>query len=98
MSGSYFYPVPPPAMPVTGDFAGVAPATLQTWLLEAQLALQKLMTGTKEASLSYSQGDGSRSVSYTMATVAGLRAHIAALQAALGVFGSGRRPIRPFFL
>ena len=63
---------------------GVAPGTLQAWLLAAQNALASLMTGQLVATVSYQNGSGNRSVTYTKANVADLRAWIMELQAALG--------------
>ncbi len=63
---------------------GVAPGTLQTWLLAAQNALASLMTGQLVATVSYQNGSGNRAVTYTKANVADLRAWIVELQTALG--------------
>lgn len=63
---------------------GVPPATLQHWLAQAQQALQNLSIGGQPQTVSYSQGAGQRSVTYTRANSADLRAWIAELQTALG--------------
>ena len=63
---------------------GVTPGALQAWLLAAQNALASLMTGQLVATVSYQNGSGNRSVTYTRANVADLRAWIMELQAALG--------------
>ena len=71
--------------------SGVAPAKLQVWLGQAQLALQNLMTGAQAVTVSYAQGTGNRSVTYQRTNVGDLRAWIGEIQAALGV--RTRRPI-----
>ena len=43
---------------------GVAPATLQAWLGQAQQALQDLTIGGKPRTVQYSNGDGMKSVTY----------------------------------
>jgi hypothetical protein len=60
-------------------------AQLQAWLAQAQQALVDLETGAKVANVSYAQGDGSRSVSYSSADSVKLRQLISELQAALGM-------------
>lgn len=60
-------------------------ATLQARLVEAEAALHKLMLGNQRVTVSY---DG-KSVTYTAATAAGLRAYIVELRAQLGT-GSRR--------
>ena len=75
-----------PATPTV--LLGVAPATLQAWLGQAQQALQSLSTGALTVTVGYAQGDGHRQVTYSRANMADLRAWIGELQAALGV---GRR-------
>ncbi len=74
---------------------GVAPATLQLWLGQAQQALQNLVTGAQAVTLSYAQGTGNRSVTYSRTNVGDLRAWIGEIQAALGV--RTRRPIGVMF-
>lgn len=78
------------------DLAGVPQATLRQWLLDAQTALHQLAIGGKVEAAAYTQGDGSKSVTYTRAQLPQLRAHIALLQSALGIRGV-RRPLRPRF-
>jgi gpW len=79
--------------PTTSDLAGISTATLQQWLSDAQQAMHDLMTGAKGENYSYTQGDGSRSVTYTRASIPQLRAYISELKAQLGI-SRGRRPIR----
>ena len=69
-------------------------AALQTALANAQQAYIEISTGNKGESYSYSQGDGSKSVTYTRANIAGLVSLIKQLQAQLGIVQQGRRPIR----
>lgn len=73
---------------VSLTLTGVAPATLQIWLGQAQQALQDLTTGGKPVTVSYAQGQGQRSVTYNRTNTADLRAWIGELQSALG---NGRR-------
>ena len=63
---------------------GVPPGTLQAWLSAAQNALATLMTGQMVATVAYQNGSGNRSVTYTKANIADLRAWIMELQTALG--------------
>ena len=80
-----------------GVLQGVPSATLTLWLATAQQAYADLMSGGKVVTASYSQGDGSKSVTYTMASMANLQAWIGQLQRALGQPFQARRPLRPFF-
>ncbi|RDU99222.1 phage head-tail adapter protein [Trinickia dinghuensis] len=66
---------------------------LQTALAQAQQAYIDLSTGAKGESYSYSQGEGSRAVTYTRASLPQLTALIQELQAALGMRRRARRPI-----
>jgi len=68
-------------------------ATLETRLAEAKQAQHELLTGAKAVSLSYSQGGGSHSMSFTAANLGDLNAYIFDLKRQLG-FVSGRRPFR----
>ncbi len=78
--------------PSTSDLAGVPRETLVLWLGECQTALQQLTTGRRSTTVTYAQGDGNRSVTYTAANIAALHARIAELKAQLGI-GRGRRAI-----
>lgn len=71
--------------PTSGVFAGMDPVALQAALTQAQLALISLDSGATVANVSYAQGDGNRSVTYTRADSGRLRQLIADLQAALGL-------------
>lgn len=54
-------------------------------LANAQQAYLELSTGAKGVSFSYSQGDGTRSVSYQQTDISQLTALIQLLQAQLGI-------------
>lgn len=72
--------------------AGVDQATLQQWLLDAQTAMQALMTGRREVTVAY---DG-KSVTYSNASKGDLQVWIMQLQRQLGI-GGRRRALRPYF-
>lgn len=74
-------------------FDGMTNAQLQAALVAAQQALIDLQTGNAIANLSYTQGDGSKSVTKRVTTVAEATQLILQLQRKLGI-GCGRRPIR----
>jgi hypothetical protein len=74
------------------EFIGVPTLTLQAWLTQCQQALQDLTVGGKPYVVSYAQGDGSRGVTYTQATVSQLEQRIRNLGRALGLV-SARRAI-----
>jgi len=73
---------------------GMTTAQLQQALTTAQQAYIDLSTGAKGVSFSYTQGDGTRSVSYKPTDIAQLSALIQLLQAQLGIVTRPRRPIR----
>ena len=66
------------------ELQGVDTTTLQSWLRDAQLALQQLTTGSNVTTVSYAQGEGQRSVTYTRTDRPALVAWIGSLQRALG--------------
>ena len=74
---------------------GVPAGTLQVWLGQAQQALQSLATGQQVSTVMYSQGEGSRSVTYRRTDIASLNAWIMQLQLALnpGTRQFRRRPL-----
>ena len=82
--------------PQTSDLTGIPPATLQQWLLDSQTAMHDLVTGTKPVTVTYTQGDGQRSVTYKPADMAALRGYIQELKAQLGIT-CGRRALRPIW-
>lgn len=64
---------------------GMPTVALQKALADAQQAYIDLSTGAKGESYSYSQGDGTRSVTYTKADLAQLQVLIRSLQQQLGI-------------
>jgi hypothetical protein len=80
--------------PSTSIFAGMSTTALQTALANAQQAYLDLSSGAKGESYSYSQGDGSKSVTYSRANIGALVVLIKELQVQLGIVSRGRRPIR----
>ncbi|GKJ51642.1 TPA: gpW family head-tail joining protein [Raoultella planticola] len=67
---------------------------LRDALQKAQQAYIDLTTGSRGVSFSYSQGDGTRSVSYQQSSLADLLALIQLLQAQLGIVVRPRKPVR----
>ncbi len=81
------FPVP------SGPFVGMTQLQVTTALAQAQQALIAVETGGKPVSLSYAQGNGSKSVSYSAANADRLRQLIQQLAAAAGI-GRRRSAIR----
>ena len=79
------------------NLAVVDLVTLQLWQSQALANYAAMQSGGKVASLSYSQGDGSRSVTYTASSIETLRPWLAALAAEIarrtGVCAPRRRAI-----
>ncbi len=73
--------------------AGIPREQLQVSLQNAQQAYIQLSTGGKVVSASYTQGDGSKSVTYTQANIAQLANMIQMLQQQLGLVVRPRRPL-----
>ncbi len=69
-------------------------AQLLEALTAAQQAYLELSTGSKGVSFSYTQGDGTRSVSYQQTDIGQLMALIQLLQAQLGIVKRPRRTLR----
>jgi len=67
---------------------------LQAALASAQQAYIELSTGAKGVSFSYTQGDGTRSVSYQQTDIGQLTALIQLLQAQLGIVKRPRVTLR----
>lgn len=67
---------------------------LREALAKAQQAYIDLAAGSRGVSFSYSQGDGTRSVSYQQSTLSDLLALIQLLQAQLGIIRRPRRSMR----
>ncbi len=59
-------------------------ATLQANLAAAQAAYDQLMRGGRVATVTYGEGSGQRSVTYTKAEIGSLRLYIEDLQTRLG--------------
>ncbi|MCP9269872.1 gpW family protein [Xenorhabdus sp. XENO-1] len=76
----------------TSLLTGMSREQLKAALSTAQSAYIELSTGTKGVSFSYTQGDGTRSVSYQQTSLGDLLALIQAIQTELGI--TTRRPIR----
>lgn len=81
----------------TGIFAGMSTQALQQALSDAQTAYIQLTTGNKGISFSYTQGDGTKSVTYDRTNIPNLLALIRTLQLQLGIVSRSRAPIRPNF-
>ena len=80
--------------PNTSPLAGMSREQLQTALKKAQGAYIDLTTGTRGVSFSYSQGDGTRSVTYQQSNLSELLALISQLQTELGMICRPRRAVR----
>lgn len=78
----------------TSILDGLDVATLQARLTEMQLAYLDLTSGAKAQTVSYSQADGGRSVSYTMANLADLTAAILTVQTQIDQLQGGTAPPR----
>ena len=80
----------------TSLLAGVLTRTqLEAALTQAQQAYIELSAGSKGVSLSYAQGDGTRSVTYQQTDIGQLMGLIQLLQAQLGIVPRPRRALRP---
>jgi uncharacterized iron-regulated membrane protein len=73
-------------------FTGMSADQLRAGLASAQSALIDLQTGKAISSVSYTQGDGAKSITRRVATVAEVTMLILQLQQALGI-GCRRRAI-----
>lgn len=76
-----------------GPFAGMSTAQAQALLTSAQTAYANLSMGALAETVAYDQGTGSRSVTYTRASMSNLLLLITQLQQALGQ-APRRHPIR----
>lgn len=90
-------PSRPHVNPNTSLLSGMSRDQARAALAQAQAALIALQSGQQVASVSYSQGDGSRSVSYRQANIADLTQLIRLLQAQAGIPGTRRAALRPVF-
>jgi hypothetical protein len=75
------------------DLSGVDLLTLQTWRTEALAALQGIMTGRREMTISTSVNGAGQSVTYNQTTLGDLRNWIATIDAAIGAL-TGAYPRR----
>ncbi len=73
---------------------GMTDEQLRDALQKAQQAYIDLTTGSRGVSFSYTQGDGTRSVSYQQSSLADLLALIQLLQTQLGIVARPRKPVR----
>lgn len=79
--------------PNSSLLAGISRESLQVSLQNAQQAYLQLSMGGKVETATYTQGDGSKSVTYTRANIAQLANVILMLQKQLGIVGQARRPL-----
>lgn len=79
--------------PSTSILAGMTSDQLAAALSAAQAAYLALVSGGKPVSVSYTQGDGSKSVTYSKAEIGSLSILIRQLQAQLGTICRPRRAI-----
>jgi len=77
-----------------GILAGMPRASLQSMLTSAQQAYAEMAMGKKTVSLSYTQGDGTRSVAYQPTSMAQLTQFIMQVKRALGMPGGRRHQVR----
>lgn len=79
-------------------FAGMSRAQLLAALNTLQTAYLSLAAGGLGESYTYTQGDGSKSVTYTRGNIALMAATIAELQQLLGITRRARRPIKGWMM
>jgi len=77
-----------------GVYDGRSATDLRARLTALLAAYDALVAGAQAAQASYSQGDGSKSVTFRPADINQLRMDITLLQQKLGIIGRGRRGIR----
>lgn len=84
-----------------GPLDGISLADLQSQLTAAQTAYLQLMSGRRVVTLSYTQGSGSKSVTYQQSSAPNVLALIMSLQSAIakaqGQSTRVRAPMRAFF-
>lgn len=83
--------------PTTSILAGMSPAALQTALTNAQQAYLDLSSGAKIVTVSYTQGDGAKAVTYDKTNIGTLSRMIRLLQAQLGIICRPTEAIFPIF-
>lgn len=79
--------------PSKSVLAGMDTTVLQTRLAQMQQDYLDLSSGRRVMTASYAQGDGSKSVTYSMANIGQLTMAIRQLQAQLGIIGRPRRAL-----
>jgi hypothetical protein len=85
VSGTFTQPFVGASWNAADALTQLPPAMLQTMLNDAVMARHSLMIGTKEMVVTYGNGDGNRSVTFTRATLPNLNAYIEQLEIALGM-------------
>lgn len=78
----------------TSLLAGMSDDQARAALAKARAAYVDLASGSHGVSFSYTQGDGTRSVSYQQTTLSELLGLIQLLQAYLGIVVRPRKPVR----
>ena len=79
--------------PSRSILAGIDLAVLQTRLAQMQQAYLDLSSGAKGEAYTYTQGDGSKSITYSRANIGQLIMAIRQVQAQLGIISEPRRAI-----
>lgn len=79
--------------PATSILAGMDEGVLRTRLAQLQDIYLKLLSGGQGKSFTYTQGDGTKSVTYTEANIGDLMMAIRQIQAQLGIIDTPRRGI-----
>jgi len=83
--------------PSTSILAGMDAGVLEQRLAQLQQAYLDISSGAKGVNYTYTQGDGSKSVTYSRANLGELTAAIRMVQAQLGLICRPRRAIRVNF-
>ncbi|WP_260927385.1 gpW family protein [Novosphingobium sp. 9] len=83
--------------PSRSILAGMDTSVLQARLTQMQQDYLDIMSGSKVQTASYTQGDGGKSVTYSMANIGMLTMAIRQIQAQLGLIKTPRSAIRPRF-
>ena len=94
MSGAITSPFIGAVWGMSSELSLFSASELQCMLKEAVLAKHSLSVGTKEVIVTYGNGDGNRSVTFTRATLANLNSYIEELKMALGMQHGRARAIR----
>ena len=82
-------------------YSGLSLSDLQAEFTAVQTAWRSLSRGAQVATVSYAQGDGSKSVTYQLTSAEKALAQMMSVQSAInalqGQSSQVRRPMRPFF-